>query len=233
MSYTSLMKRYKDQPNDEIFAHFGYRGDTGETWETPYERLAGLAKTEEWDFHRTEFKRPGQNFPILVGYLNYTFLRVQEQGKLVFSDDGDRACFNTGLQTPNEKDIFATFFKNKNARDRDQPDWNLFGFFDSYSQKLSDFRPLPKIATFIDDASKLVFDTTCNIEVQPFTGRKCFSDKSDLDLNAGFVPQRWHGTGRHGRTDCSSAAGGSGDYSRVDGQNGGDGRGTSGIAGAS
>ena len=68
---------------------------------------------------------------------------------------------------------------------------------------------------------------------QPFTGRKCFSDKSDLDLNAGFVPQRWHGTGRHGRTDCSSGAGGSGDYSRVDGQNGGDGRGTSGIAGAS
>ena len=77
------------------------------------------------------------------------------------------------------------------------------------------------------------YQKSCKIVAQPFTGRKCFSDKSDLDLNAGFVPQRWHGTGRHGRTDCSSAAGGSGDYSRVDGQNGGDGRGTSGIAGAS
>lgn len=163
MAYRSLMSRYKDQPSHEIFAHFGYH--EGETWETPYERVESLAKHEDWDFHRSEFKRPGQRFPILVGYLNYTFLRVQEQDRIVYSKDKDRACFNTGLQTPNEKDIFATFFRNKNARDRDQPDWNHFGFFDSYSTRLTDFRPLPEIVTFIEDASDLVFDTSCEIEV--------------------------------------------------------------------
>lgn len=165
MGYRSLMRRYKDQPVSEIFAHFGYSGADGETWESPYEKLASLAKPEDWNFHRSEFQRSGQSFPILVGYLNYTFLRLKDQDRIVYSSDNDRACINTGLQTPNEKDIFATFFRNKNAKAKDQPDWNLFGFFDSYSKQLTDFRPLPPIATYIDDASKLVFDTTCNIEV--------------------------------------------------------------------
>src|SRR5256885_15631281 len=101
MTYRSLMSRYRDQPSAEVFAHFGYAGTEGETWEAPYEKLDSLAKPEDWDFHRSEFKRPGQQFPILVGYLNYTFLRVQEQELIAFSADNNRACFNTGLQTPN------------------------------------------------------------------------------------------------------------------------------------
>lgn len=159
------MSRYRDQPSNEVFAHFGYAGLEGETWETPYEKLASLAKPEDWDFHRSEFKRHGQQYPILVGYLHHTFLRLQDQSKIAYSHDNDRSCFNTGLQTPNEKDIFATFFRNKNSRDRDQPDWNLYGFFDSYSNRLTDFRPLPPIATYIENASDLVFDTKCEIEV--------------------------------------------------------------------
>lgn len=165
MPYLALAARYRDQPSSEIFAHFGFAGEHGETWEAPYQRLASLAKEEDWNFHRSEFKRPGQHFPILVGYLNYTFLCVQDQDKIVYSENNDRACFNTGLQTPNEKDIFATFFRNKNAQERDQPDWNLYGFFDSYSKSLTDFRPLPSIATYIENASDLVLDTNCEIEV--------------------------------------------------------------------
>lgn len=165
LNYQSLVRRYKDQPREEAFSHFGFRSQEGETWETPYERLASMAKDESWNYQRDEFQRPGQSYPVLVGYLNYTFLRVQEQGKIVYSQDGSRACFNTGLQTPNEKDIFATFFRNREAEQRNQPDWTLYGFFDSYSTRLSDFRPLPGIATYISDPRDLVFDTTCDIEV--------------------------------------------------------------------
>ena len=165
MTYKRLMRLYREQPRDEVFAHFGYDGSQGETWETPYKRLAELAKRESWDFQRSEFKRPSQNFPILVSYLNHTFLRCQKQDKIVYSAENNRACFNTGLQTPNEKDIYATFFRNKNAEERGRPDWNLYGFFDSYSKNLSDFHPLPLIATYIDNASDLVFDTSCEIEV--------------------------------------------------------------------
>jgi len=110
-SYVSLVRRYRDQPGGGVFAHFGYRADQGESWGTPYEKLARMAKAEEWDFHRSQFKRSGQAYPILTGYLNRTFLRLQELDRIAYSADDSRACFNTGLQTPNEKDIFATFYR--------------------------------------------------------------------------------------------------------------------------
>src|SRR5665811_1402455 len=134
MLYKSLSKRYRDQNPREIFAHFPYNGPAGETWEQPYKKLAEMARDEDWSFHRSEFlnQYQNQNYPVLTNYLNYTFLRLQEEGKIKLSEDGDKACFNTGLQTPRGKDIFATFFKNKQAIEREQPDWTLYAFVDSY-----------------------------------------------------------------------------------------------------
>jgi hypothetical protein len=163
--FRALSRRFKGQPAVEVFAHLMAPIDAGSTWDKPYERLAALAKPEEWNFHRPEFKKNGDNYPILRSYLNFTFLRLQQQGKIAYSSDGDRACFNTGLQTKNEKDIYASFFRNKAAAERDQPQWTLYGFFDSYSKKLSEFHPLPDIATYVDDPADLVFDTRYSIDV--------------------------------------------------------------------
>ncbi len=164
-NYKCLVAKYKEQPASEIFAHFGYSRDQGETWETPYKRLAKMAKDEDWNFHRSEYIREDRNYPILMNYLNYTFLRLLEEEKIAYSSDGNRACFNTGLQTRNEKDIYATFFKNRSAEEKRQPRWTLYGFFDSYSKKLSDFSPLPDIASYIADPVGLVFNSSCEIEV--------------------------------------------------------------------
>lgn len=100
-----------------------------------------------------------------MNYLNYTFLRLQEQNRISFSADGDKCCFNTGLQTKDEKDIYATFFKNKQAEMRNQPAWTFFSFADSYSEKLKSFHPLPEVATYITDARDLVFDMNYDVEV--------------------------------------------------------------------
>lgn len=165
-TYESLYSRYFDQPNDEVFAHFPYDGENGETWESPFEKLANLAKKEDWNFTRKEFKnRYKQKFPILTNYLNYTFKRVQELGLINYSSDGDRACFNTGLQTKDDKDIFVTFYKNKKSKEYDKPDWTCFTFADSYSARLTEFRPLPQLATYIDDANDLIFDTKLKLDV--------------------------------------------------------------------
>lgn len=166
MEYKSLNKRYKEQEPQEIFAHFPYDGPSGDNWETPFERLANMAKEEDWAFHRGEFRSryPNQKFPILTNYLNYTFLRLQEESKIVFSSDGDKACFNTGLQTLRGKDIYATFFKNKFAKDKGQPDWILYAFVDSYSEKLEPFYPLPDLASYITDERDLVFNANYDIE---------------------------------------------------------------------
>lgn len=163
--YKSLFKRFKEQDSKEVFAHFRYRADQCETWETPFEKLAGKAKREDWNFSQSEFKKDGINFPILTNYLNYTFLRHQKQKTVKFSTDNERACFNTGLQTPEGKDIYITFFKNRNTEELDQPAWVLYGFFDTYSEKLRDFEPLPDIAVYIKDPADLVIDLGYQLEV--------------------------------------------------------------------
>lgn len=166
MKYKSLNKRFKDQNPKEVFAHFPYNGVAGETWETPFEKLAHIAKTEEWDFKRQEFRSQyeNQSFPILTNYLNYTFLRLQDEGKIKYSKEKNKACFNTGLQTPRGKDIFASFFRNKQADERSQPDWTLYAFCDSYSEKLEPFHPLPELAKYITEVNDLVFNTEYSIE---------------------------------------------------------------------
>ncbi|MHB8115492.1 MAG: DUF3825 domain-containing protein [Acidithiobacillus ferrivorans] len=163
--YESLLRRFKDQDPRTIFAHFGWRNEIGETWETPVQKLAVKAKAEDWDFHRPEFRKSGVSFPIIASYLNYTFIRLQQQSKIKYSSDNTRACINTGLQTPEGKDIFATFYRNSTATEKSQPDWTLFGYFDAYSDKVRDFEPLPDIATYIDDPGELVFDHRYELEV--------------------------------------------------------------------
>ncbi|ELR73300.1 hypothetical protein C900_04152 [Fulvivirga imtechensis AK7] len=164
--YKSLLKRYKDQPSKEIFAHFPYQGSVGDNWETPFIKLAKMAKKDKWKFQNKEFQNEQNKgeVPILINYLNYTFLRLQDEKKIAYSADGDKACINTGLQTPRGKDIYATFFKNTQAREREQPDWTLFAFVDSYSDKLAPFHPLPDIAEYILDPNDLVFNLDYQIE---------------------------------------------------------------------
>lgn len=163
--FNSLFSRTKDQPYDQIFAHFPWNEDKGENWETPFSKLAIIAKPDIWNFTNKKFQIEGQKYPILRNYLNYTFLRLQQEDKISFSSDGKRACFNTGLQTPTEKEIYATFYKNKCSQEQKKPAWTLYAFVDSYSSDLKDFTPLPKIAKFIIDASDLVFDLSYNFEI--------------------------------------------------------------------
>ncbi len=158
MVYESLFRRYPEQNLRQVFAHFPYNGPAGEKWEAPFSQLVALAKDEYWNFRREEFRKPGQDYPILTNYLNYTFVRVQELNMIAYSEDCDKACFNTGLQTQEEKDIYATFFRNKEAEERGFPDWTFYTFAESYSDKLSPFTTLPDIAYYINDPKDLVFD---------------------------------------------------------------------------
>ncbi|MDO4777007.1 MAG: DUF3825 domain-containing protein [Cardiobacteriaceae bacterium] len=162
--YESLSKRYREQDNRSVFAHFPWREEQGETWETPFQRLAEKARPEAWNFSRPNRRRQGRDYPILQAYLNHTFLRLQEQGKIRYSSDDSRACLNTGLQTTRGKDIYATFYRNHGALEYNQPDWTLFGFFDAHSDKVSEFEPLPDIASYVDDPADLVFDHRLDVE---------------------------------------------------------------------
>ncbi|MDR3286601.1 MAG: DUF3825 domain-containing protein [Prevotellaceae bacterium] len=71
-----------------------------------------LADKENWDFSDTTKK----NNSILKNYLEFTFRKLLQEKKVVFTTDNKFACFNTGLVTENLEDIFAFFEQYKNPK---------------------------------------------------------------------------------------------------------------------
>jgi hypothetical protein len=84
-------------------------------------RLA--ADDEDWDYHNT---KTDFSYPILFNYIRYTYRKLAEETKISLSLDGQFACFNTGLVTPNQEPLFASFEANKN--ENSQP-WFFKGWF--------------------------------------------------------------------------------------------------------
>ncbi|HEX3026800.1 MAG TPA: DUF3825 domain-containing protein, partial [Clostridia bacterium] len=78
---------------------FAYMG----SWDWVLKQLEGKALAEHWSFGHLEDRR------ILQGYLRYTFYRLECEGKVLKSKDGQYAAFNTGLVDESYDDIYAVF----------------------------------------------------------------------------------------------------------------------------
>lgn len=147
------------------FANVG----TIDAFEDQLKALAGLAQRENWNYRKPvqeqdEFR---SSFPILRSYLMYTFARLKEENKIALAErDGRRyACFNTGLVTPNQEEIFAYFDSNP-AVSRDGCDWKLAGFrVSSDRDLLQTFANLPELANYFDDPSMLLYDRRRQLHV--------------------------------------------------------------------
>ena len=84
------------------FAFFpGYSNVDGSGYSDRLDSLAGLAADEAWDYSGTTEK----NYPILKNYLEFTFRRLKQEKKIIFTSDNKYACFNTGLVTKNLADF--------------------------------------------------------------------------------------------------------------------------------
>jgi hypothetical protein len=164
--YSSLFKRSKDQQPKDVYGFFFFNHQYKETWETPFMQLASLARKEEWAFSRTEnmARYSNQKIPILTNYLNYTFMRLQEEGKIVVSDDHHYSGFNTGLQTKHGKDIIALFIKNVKIGNQ-YTDYIFDSFVDTYSSKCKSLKEVPQIANYIIHTKDLVFDVGLSVEI--------------------------------------------------------------------
>lgn len=119
--------------------------------------LATMAMQEDWSYRHTADHRPR---PVLFSYFVHTFERIEEQDKIVTQDDW--ACFNTGLVTPNQEEIFALFQKN---RVPDRQPWYFQKFCSESDRALIQFAHLPEIATYFDDPSELLYDP--RIDLRP------------------------------------------------------------------
>ena len=155
--YESLYQRSKDQDRTTAFAYFNLakvnpaNGRKETDYWLPYRPLSDLAQVEMWASFENEegnYKFPGDNLETLASYLNFTFMRLQEEGKILYSADGCRACFNTGLLDRRYcGDIYAFFDRNRNGLGNQ--DWFFRQFAtqsDSMRRKLLEgFSGLPEV----------------------------------------------------------------------------------------
>ena len=116
------------------------------------DELRQLAEEEDWTYQHTPSEHP---YPILYNYFRYTYRRVAEENKITLSDNGQFACFNTGLVTGNQEGIYASFDTNRNP---DAQPWYLKGWFRRGDRELNKFPELPDLAHYFDDPTCLVFD---------------------------------------------------------------------------
>jgi len=128
-------------------------------FDTRLQELADIAEDENWNYAHTTSIHPN---PVLYYYFHHTFERVQEQNKIICTEDGSFCCFNTGLVTIHQEAIFALF--TKNTREESEP-WRFAKFCRKGEHELTRFPKLPNITTYFDDPSCLVFDARFEIRV--------------------------------------------------------------------
>lgn len=143
MFYDDIFRGNKEQFNDKLRI------------------LAEIAEDEKWTFAKIQSEEP---YRILQNYIAFTYNRLEEEGKLVESNDGNNMCFNTGLLTPFHQEIIALFSKYKGSFSYK---WYLIGFFKSSDGKFTGlFDKVPAIADFTQDTSELVYDRHLKIIIQ-------------------------------------------------------------------
>ncbi|MDP4280903.1 MAG: DUF3825 domain-containing protein [Bacteroidota bacterium] len=130
---------------------FAYLGKT----EVLLNTLKDLAMPEKWEYTTSPNKRP---LPILFSYLIHTFVRVQEEGKILKSDK--YTSFNTGLVTPNQEEIFMLFKERPESGDL-----YFLEFCKESGRNMARFCPLPERPSYFTDVSELFFDFKLKLRV--------------------------------------------------------------------
>lgn len=122
--------------------------------------LAQIAEPEDWGREDDD----GHTHPVLRSYIQHTFIRVQDEDKIAYTAAKEKACFNTGLVTPNQESVYAFFIPAENPEPGGAR-WYLKGFPRESDRSLSDFDALPEMADYFEDPKDLLYDTRCPLRV--------------------------------------------------------------------
>lgn len=130
-------------------------------WDYNIKQLAQMAKPENWDY----LHHPTHDHPILKNFLSHTFNRLQAQDKIQFANDPEGheyACFNTGLVTDKQEEIYAFFVPSKKKAQPNSyipsPLWQLKRFGLESDRLMSHFPQSPSIATYIEQPADMIYD---------------------------------------------------------------------------
>lgn len=142
------------RPNIIPLYHYAFIPSQEET----YRRLSNLALYEQWHFG---VEAPhGFPYPILKSYLEYSFIRLQQEGKVFVSADRRYSTFNTGLVDRKYEPIYALFGWDQYKRNQD---WYLIGFCvpgegSEGKSLVANFDSLPETANYFDRPEDAFYD---------------------------------------------------------------------------
>lgn len=123
--------------------------------------LSKMAQPEKWTYKKVQEIDP---FRILRNYIQFTYNRVDEEGKFLYSPDENYRCMNTGLLTVYNQEIVAIF--SKNTIEGKQP-WFLNGFFkESDKFFTTNFSSLPPLADYFSNVKDLIYDPCLELNLR-------------------------------------------------------------------
>lgn len=117
--------------------------------------LADMALSETWSFAGKS------DNSILKNYLKYTFYKLQEENKILETED--YCVFNTGLFTSYYEPIFVQGEKDTSTPQESK--WKFKCFCTKYELGYLEIHNCPERADYFTDPSLLVFDWRCDINI--------------------------------------------------------------------
>ena len=151
---------------------------TAEKYNQKLEMLARMAQPEKWTYKRIQDKDP---YRILRNYIQYTYNRLDEEGKIISSADGKYWCMNTGLLTVYNQEIVAIFAVNEMSGK--QP-WFFNGFFKETDKFFTtNFSELPPLADYCNNVKDLIYDNTLELNMRK---EHIIDDNFDRFIEAGY-----------------------------------------------
>jgi hypothetical protein len=134
-------------------------------WEGRFHDLAAIAEPERWLYVRVPSESP---LPVLDSYIRHTFARLSEQDKIQMTPT--IACFNTGLLTPSQEQIYGVFnvaqrFDTRQSVGPGNKKWFLKGWARAGDRSLTGFPQLPALPTYWDDPGDLIFNPALQVEL--------------------------------------------------------------------
>lgn len=134
---------------------------TTEKYNQKLEMLAKMAQQEKWTYKKIQESDP---YRILRNYIQFTYNRIDEENKFVYSSDGKLRCMNTGLLTVYNQEIVAIFAKND--MQGKQP-WFFNGFFKETDKFFTtNFSSLPLLADYCDNVKDLIYDNGLELKLK-------------------------------------------------------------------
>ena len=151
---------------------------TAEKYNQKLEMLARMAQPEKWTYKRIQDKDP---YRILRNYIQYTYNRLDGEGKIISSADGKYRCMNTGLLTVYNQEIVAIFAVNEMSGK--QP-WFFNGFFKETDKFFTtNFSELPPLADYCNNVKDLIYDNTLELNMRK---EHIIDDNFDRFIEAGY-----------------------------------------------